>query len=204
MPQLQRACPNTGKWRYNRRRFMAEPVCILPDIPTFGNRSMTQRNKLNNIVTRINMLPEIIRSATLTTLFGRTVKFTGTAGIKVEELTQSGAVVSLKNKKSVQNHIGSVHAVASILIAESATGYVVGMNIPDSSVPVIKTIRADYVKRASGDMRAVSSLSPEQIQLMQTQEKGETVVPVTVTDGDGKEPILMEMTWAWTPKKRKA
>ncbi|TNC79960.1 MAG: DUF4442 domain-containing protein [Oleiphilus sp.] len=163
---------------------------------------MPQKNKLNKIVSRINMLPEFVRSKTLTTLFGKTVKFTGTAGIKVEKLTESGAVISVKNKKSVQNHIGSVHAVASILIAESATGYVVGMNIPDSAVPVIKTIRADYLKRASGDMRAESSLTSEQIRMMQTQEKGETVVPVTVTDGEGKEPIVMEMTWAWTPKKR--
>ena len=163
---------------------------------------MAKKNQLNKIVSRINMLPEFVRSTTLTTLFGRTVKFTGTAGIRVEELNENGAVVSVKNKKAVQNHIGSVHAVASILIAESATGYVVGMNIPDSSVPVIKTIKAEYVKRAAGDMRAVSSLTDEQIEMMKTQEKGETVVPVVVTDGDGKEPILMEMTWAWTPKKR--
>ena len=163
---------------------------------------MTSKNKLNNIVSKINALPDFLRSKALTTLFAKTVHFTGTAGIKIEELTDGHAVISVKNKKNVRNHIGSVHAVASILIAESATGYVVGMNIPDSSVPVIKSIKAEYVKRASGDMRAVSSLTEGQILDMQTQEKGETVVPVTVTDGDGKEPIIMEMVWAWTPKKR--
>jgi len=163
---------------------------------------MAEKNQLNKIVSTINALPEFLRSKALTTFFGKMVKYTGTTGIKIEELTDNRAVISLKNKKSVQNHIGSVHAVASVLIAESATGYVVGMNIPDTSVPVIKTIKADYVKRAKGDMRAVSSLSPEQIEAMQTQEKGETVVPVVVTDAEGKEPIFMEMVWAWTPKKR--
>ncbi len=163
---------------------------------------MAKKNKLNTIVSQINSLPDFLSAKALTTLFARSVKFTGTAGIKVEALTERSATISLKNKKSVQNHIGSVHAVAGILIAESATGYVVGMNIPDTSVPVIKTIKADYVKRAKGDMRAVSSLTAAQVKLMQTQEKGETIVPVIVTDGDGKEPILMEMTWAWTPKKR--
>jgi len=166
-----------------------------------GN-TMANKNKLNKIVSKVNALPEFMRSKALTTLFGTSVKFTGTTGVKVEELSPNRAVISLKNKKSVQNHIGSVHAVASILIAESATGYVVGMNIPDTSVPVIKTIKADYVKRAQGDMRAVSSLTSKQIKDMQTKEKGETVVPVVVTDGEGKEPILMEMVWAWTPKKR--
>ncbi len=164
---------------------------------------MAKKNQLNKIVSKINALPEFLRAKALSTFFGKMVKFTGTTGITIEELTTSRATISLKNKKAVQNHIGSVHAVASILIAESATGYLVGMNIPDSSVPVIKTIKADYVKRAKGDMKAVAKLSSSQIKDMQTLEKGETIVPVTVTDGDGKEPILMEMTWAWTPKKRK-
>jgi len=164
---------------------------------------MSKKNKLNKIVSNINSLPEFLRVKTLSTLFGKMVKFTGTAGTKIEELTEQRAVISLKNKKSVQNHIGSVHAVASILIAESATGYLVGMNIPDTSVPVIKTIKADYVKRASGNMRAVATLTKKQIADMQKLEKGETTVKVTVTDADEKEPILMEMVWAWTPKRRK-
>jgi len=164
---------------------------------------MSKKNKMNGIVSKINSLPDFVRVKALSTFFGKFVKFTGTAGIKIEELTDKNAVITLKNKKSVQNHIGSVHAVASILIAESATGYLIGMNVPDTSVPVIKTIKADYVKRAKGDMKAVASLTNKQIEQIRTQEKGETVVKVTVTDADGKEPILMEMVWAWTPKRRK-
>jgi len=163
---------------------------------------MTKKNKMNKIVSKINSLPEFLQTKALSTLFGKMVKFTGTAGTRVEQLTEQKAVISLKNKKNVQNHIGSVHAVASILIAESATGYLVGMNIPDTSIPVIKTIKADYIKRAKGDMKAVATLSDKQIKQMQRLEKGETVVPVTVTDGEDKEPILMEMVWAWTPKRR--
>lgn len=165
---------------------------------------MPHANQMNRIVTQINRLPEFLRSTALSQFFGRMVKFTGTTGIHIEELTEQRAIITLKNKKSVQNHIGSVHAVASVLIAESATGYLIGMNIQEDSVPVIKTIKADYVKRAQGDMRAEASLSEEQIKQIQEQEKGETIVPVKVTDGESKEPILFEMVWAWTPKKRKS
>ncbi|WP_369808244.1 DUF4442 domain-containing protein, partial [Oleiphilus sp. HI0123] len=163
---------------------------------------LAKKNKLNKIVSNINSLPSFLRSTALSTFFGKMVKFTGTAGITIEELSCERAVITLKNKKSVQNHIGSVHAVASILIAESATGYLIGMNVPDSAVPVIKTIKADYVKRAKGDMKAVATLSKKQIADIQKLEKGETTVKVSVTDAEGKEPILMEMVWAWTPKKR--
>lgn len=163
---------------------------------------MAKKNKLNTIVSNIYKLPEFMRSKALSTLFGKTVKYTGTTGIVVEELTTGRSVITLKNKKSVQNHIGSVHAVASVLIAESATGYLIGMNISDDCVPVIKTIKADYVKRAKGNMRAEASLTAQQIKEIQSSTKGETVVPVKVTDAENKEPILMEMVWAWTPKKR--
>ena len=163
---------------------------------------MATKNKMNKIVSNINVLPEFLRVKVMTSIFGNMVKFTGTAGISIDELSDQRAVISLKNKKSVQNHIGSVHAVAGILIAETATGYLVGMNIPDTSVPVIKTIKADYVKRAKGNMKAVACLSDEQVATMKSQDKGETVVPVLVSDEEGKEPILMEMVWAWTPKHR--
>jgi len=164
---------------------------------------MSEINQMSSVVNKINMLPDFLRTKALSTFFGKMVKYTGTTGSIVEELTENRAVITLKNKKRVQNHIGSVHAVASILIAESVTGYLIGMNVPDSSVPVIKTIKADYVKRAKGDMKAVATLTDEQVQQIRTQEKGETVVKVTVTDGEDKEPVLMEMIWAWTPKRRK-
>ena len=51
-------------------------------------------------------------------------------------------------------------------------------------------------------MRAVAQLSPEQIRLIQTLDKGEVTVPVSITDASGGEPISAEMVWAWVPKKR--
>jgi len=50
-------------------------------------------------------------------------------------------------------------------------------------------------------MTAVASLSDEQIQMMQQQEKGEVLVKVTVTDANNIEPVVCEMLWAWVPKK---
>ena len=37
----------------------------------------------------------------------------------------------------VQNHIKGVHACAMALLAESATGAVFGMNVPDSAIPYV-------------------------------------------------------------------
>ena len=95
-------------------------------------------------------------------------------------------------------------AAAMALLAETATGFCVGMNLPDDKLPLIKTLKVDYLKRASGDMQAVAQLRPEQIQQILTQDKGEVTVPVTITDSSGQAPIACEMIWAWVPKARKA
>ncbi len=164
---------------------------------------MSEMNFLHKVVSRINVLPEAMRSQALTLVFGRAVRFAGTAGVKVEVLNQYESVLTLKNRKKVQNHIGSVHAAAMALLAESATGFLVGMSVPDTRIPVIKTLRVDYKKRASGDLKAVARLTKEQVELIQNTEKGEVSVAISVTDEKGIEPIECEMIWAWTPKVRK-
>jgi len=103
----------------------------------------------------------------------------------------------------VQNHIHGVHAAAMALLAETATGFCVGMNLPDDKLPLIKSLKVSYLKRAVGGMRAVAELRPEQVQQILTQDKGEVTVPVRISDESGQEPIQAEMVWAWVPKQRK-
>lgn len=159
-------------------------------------------NRLSKVVVSLRKWPKSWRSFILNFILRRTVKFVGTAKLSAEVLDFNRSVFVLENKKRVQNHIGTIHAAAMALLAETATGLIVGMNIPDDKVPVIKSLKVNYLKRAVGTMRAEARLEPEQIALMRTEEKGEVLVAVKVTDEEGKQPIECEMLWAWTPKRR--
>jgi len=163
---------------------------------------MPATNQLAGIVSKINRLPDFARTRALSLFFGKAVPFTGTVGIRIEQLNQERCVISLANKRRVQNHIKGVHAVGSLLLAESATGFLVGLNVPDDKIPVIKTVHAEYTRRAKGDMTVEAHLTNAQRQRMQTEEKGDVSVPVTIRDSEDKEPIEIEMIWAWTPKRR--
>ena len=164
---------------------------------------MSQRpNKLTSIVNNINRLPDFMRTQSLSFAIGSQVKFAGTAKVEILEMSATRLHARIKNRKRVQNHIGSVHAAAMALLAETATGLVVGMSVPDDRVPVIKSMNIDYVKRAKGDLEAVATLSEEGVARILSTEKGEITVPVKVTDENGNEPIQCEMIWAWTPKRR--
>ncbi len=160
-------------------------------------------SQLFNIVSNINKLPTPLKVRTLTMFFGRVIPFAGTSNIQIEELNQDRSVLIVKNKKKVQNHIKGVHAAAMALLAESATGYLCGMNCPDDKLLLIKSMNLNYVRRAKGDLKAVAELTEEQRQNMINNEKGDISVKITVTDEDNKEPLTCEMIWAWVPKKRK-
>lgn len=94
----------------------------------------------------------------------------------------------MKNRRRVQNHIHGVHAAAMALLAESSTGAVLRMNVPDTSLPLLKSMHIDYVKRATGALRAVAMLTDEQRALLTTEPRGEITVAVTVTDEAGVNP----------------
>ncbi len=163
---------------------------------------MSKPNQLARTVAKLERVPAGLRPWLTSLLLGKLVPFVGTAGLRFDEITPARVVVSIRNRKAVQNHIKGVHAAGMALLAETATGFCVGMNVPDDKLPLIKTMKVDYLKRSVGDMKAVVQLRSDQIQQIRTQDKGEVTVPVTITDESGQEPIQCEMIWAWVPKKR--
>lgn len=130
---------------------------------------MAAPNKLQRLVTSVNrapLLPPRAKQAALSLLFNSQVKLAFTCGIQVQELSAARAQLRLNNSLRVQNHIGGVHACGMALLAESATGIVFGMNVPDASVPLIKSMTVRYTKRAKGDLQAVATLTPEQVRVV--------------------------------------
>lgn len=163
---------------------------------------MAQRNRLSKLVQSTSKFPQGIRTVLWSKAFGRIVPMVGTAKIRYEAVTASSVTVRLANHKAVQNHIGQVHACAMALIAETATGFVTAMNVPDSSIVLIKSFKLDFKRPTKGAMTAIATLTAEQQHLMQSTDKGETVVAVSVTDESGEEPIQCEMLWAWLSKSQ--
>lgn len=164
---------------------------------------MGPRNKLSKLISSLHkQLPAVLHQPAQTFAFNSQVKYAGTSGIWIEKLSEDQVVMTLKNRFRVQNHIKGVHACGMALLAESATGAVFGMNISDQSLPLLKSMTIDYVRVAKGDLKGVAHLTEEQKASL-SEAKGSLIVPVTVTDSDGHEPIKAIMTWAWIPKKRK-
>ncbi|MEM7054952.1 MAG: DUF4442 domain-containing protein [Pseudomonadota bacterium] len=165
---------------------------------------MSFSNNMRRTLAKLESMPDFLQPKLRSWAIGRTIPFVATAGLKIETLEERRLVVSIENVKKVQNHIGTVHAAASALLAETATGLVVGMNVHDNAIPLMKTMKISYVRRAQGDLRAIAELPEAEALRLQTEEKGDLIVPVQVRDETGEETIMCEMNWAWVPKKRPA
>ena len=161
-------------------------------------------NPFTKILKAVQLLPKSTQSFVLTKAFSKLVPYVGTTGIVYEEVTPNKLVVSLENKKAVQNHIGSVHAVAVTLLAETATGFVLAMNLPSDRILLVKSYEVNFYRPVKkGKMAAIATLSDEQRKYILDTPKGEMVIPCVIEDRNSdsdRAPITVEMTWAWIPK----
>lgn len=164
---------------------------------------MRIKNHMYHQVQKINRLPQSLVPSLTTFVMGRFVPFINTSGLQFETLTREEVRVSIRNKRKVQNHIRGVHACVMALLAETASGFVFGMNTPDDKLMLLKSMHIDYTKRSVGNMYAIATLDENNAQQIQQEERGNMLVPVHVYDESGEEPIEVQMVWAWVLKKSK-
>ncbi|HSP85322.1 MAG TPA: DUF4442 domain-containing protein [Psychrobacter sp.] len=161
-------------------------------------------NQFSKLLSVTKYLPAGARSSILSKAFGKVVPYVGTTGVYYETVEPNQVVVSLNNGKAVQNHIGSIHAVAITLLAETATGFILGLNLPSDRVLLIKSYSVNFYRPIKkGQMAAIASLSDEQRLDILNTPKGEMVIPCVIHDRESdseRDPIVVEMTWAWIPK----
>ena len=161
-------------------------------------------NQFTKLLSVTKYLPASARSSILSKAFGKVVPYVGTTGVYYETVEPNQVVVSLNNTKAVQNHIGSIHAVAITLLAETATGFILGLNLPSDRILLIKSYSVNFYRPIKkGQIAAIASLSDEQRLDILNTPKGEMVIPCVIHDRESdnqRDPIVVEMTWAWIPK----
>lgn len=162
------------------------------------------QNLLQVQLEQVDDFPRFLRPWVRNLVLRRAVPFTRTARVEFIEMSPNRVEVRLPNERRVHNHIGSIHASAMNLLAETATGMAIGLNVRNDCLPLAKELKMAFRKRATGSLRAVAVLSDDQRRAMQASDKGEMQVQVTVTDETGAEPVECEFTWAWIPFSRPA
>jgi uncharacterized protein (TIGR00369 family) len=113
-----------------------------------------------------------------------------------EELETGYAVVRIKERRAIHNHIGSVHAIALCNLAEFAAGVVSEASMPAGMrwIPAGMTVR--YLGAAKGELRGYATLRE-----IVVGEKGAVPVKVEVKNAVGKVVFDAEISMHISPKK---
>ena len=156
-------------------------------------------NRLARQLGRLKEAPRFLRPWLRNVVLHRAVPFTKTAGLQFVRMAPERVEVVLANQRHVQNHLRGIHASAMNLLAETATGMVVGMNVRDDCIPLAKEMKLAFRKRATGALHAVATLTEQQRELLRSTDKGEVSVALIVTDEAGVHPVECESIWAWIP-----
>lgn len=94
----------------------------------------------------------------------------------VTELEVGKAVVQMKERRAVHNHLRGIHAIALCNLCEAAMAMVTEATIPKNLrfIPVAMTV--EYKRKAKGVIRGISEVKPEDFKV------GKVDVPVNVFD----------------------
>ena len=77
---------------------------------------------------------------------------------RIDVLEPGRCVVRLRQRRAIQNHIGTVHAIALCNAAELAGGLATDATIPASMRWIPKGMTVRYLKKALGELRATASV----------------------------------------------
>lgn len=121
---------------------------------------------------------------------GKMAPYTGTIDPMVDELRRGYARVRMKDRKTVRNHLQSIHAVALMNLAEACSGLAFSYSLPPRSRGILTGLSIDYLKKARGTLTAeCHSVIPE------TNERAEYEIVVVTRDEGGD--VVTRATAQW-------
>jgi uncharacterized protein (TIGR00369 family) len=121
----------------------------------------------------------------------------GTISPRFEELRPGFARVSMKKRRGVQNHIGTVHAIAMCNLAELAAGTMTEVSIPAAMRWLPKGMQVEYLKKAETGVEATATLA-------EVGEGPGREVPVTVEIRDAAGVVVCRaVITMWVSPRRK-
>ncbi len=81
-------------------------------------------------------------------------------GARVQELRPNYARVTMRKRQAVQNHIGTVHAIAVCNLLEMAMGVCAEASIPAHLRWIPKGMDVEYLAKADSDMTGIAEVAP--------------------------------------------
>ncbi|MEB3197827.1 MAG: hotdog fold domain-containing protein [Candidatus Sericytochromatia bacterium] len=128
-------------------------------------------------------------------LFGWLVPYTGTVGLRVDELRPGYARLSMKDRRAVRNHLRSIHAIALANLAEATSGLAMNIALPAHGRAIVTRVTMEYRKKARGRLVATCEAGVPDCSVDR-----EVMVVSEVRDAQDEVVAVATVTWRVGPQ----
>lgn len=111
-------------------------------------------------------------------VLGWVAPYSGTVGARFQELEPGRALVTLRDRRAVRNHLNSIHAIALANLGEIATGVAVLTALPAGTRGIVTGLSIEYVKKARGRLTVDCRVTPPEVtETIETEVRAELLDP---------------------------
>ena len=113
------------------------------------------------------------------------------------ELAPGLCRVQIKDRRSVRNHFGTIHAGAMCTLSELTGGLAVDASLPQNLRWIPKEMTVRYVKKARGTLTAICSFEPGIL------VPGDVPIPLQIMDSSGESVLHASILFYISERKAK-
>ena len=132
-------------------------------------------------------------------ILGRTAPYSGTIKAEVLSLEPGSVQVTLKDRRSVRNHLNSVHAIALANLGELASGLAMISAVPPNTRAIVVNLEIEYLKKARGRLIATGSATPPE----SISESINSLALAEIKDTEDDIVSRVKVHWRLSPKEDK-
>jgi acyl-coenzyme A thioesterase PaaI-like protein len=103
--------------------------------------------------------------------------------------------VQIKDRRSVRNHFGTIHAGAMCTLSELTGGLAVDASLPQNLRWIPREMTVCYLKKAKGTLTALCSFEPSIL------TPGDVLIPLQIMDSSGESVLDATITFYISERK---
>jgi uncharacterized protein (TIGR00369 family) len=127
-------------------------------------------------------------------MLARTAPYSGSIGARVESLEPGRAVLTMRDRRRVRNHLRSVHAIALANLGELTSGLAATAAMPPGVRGIVVRISVNYHRKARGRLTARGTADFPTV-----TEPTRVDVEAAVEDESGQRVATVTVEWALEP-----
>lgn len=123
-------------------------------------------------------------------LIGCLIPYTGSISPLVKSINPGDVFIEIRDRRSIRNHLKSIHAIALANAGEFASGLALFSRAPKNMAAIIVKLDITYLKKARGNLVAHATLAETVF-----QNDTDIVITTNINNAENETVAMTQATW---------